>query len=61
MTKGELIKLLVDDERPMKTEICAYAPIPHDTEHGRCEGYLMPIMGIDAKDGDIEINLWMLK
>jgi hypothetical protein len=61
MTKGELIKALVDDNHPMNKEICAFAPIPHEDEHGRSEGYIFKIIGIDKRDGDIEIDAWVLK
>lgn len=60
MTKGDLIKALVDDNHPMNKEIRAFAPIPHEDEHGKCTGYEFPILGID-KYGEIEIDEWVLK
>ena len=62
MTKGELMKLLIDDGNTMDKEMSIVAEIPHKDEYGKeCSGYCFPIKGLDGY-GDIVIDAdWLLK
>lgn len=61
MTKGELIKILVDDIYPMDTEICVSAEVPHKDEYGTfCSGYSFPIKGLNENGILIDAD-WLLK
>ena len=62
MTKGELIKLLIDDWHTMSTQIDIVAEIPHKDEQGKeCSGYAFRIKGLD-RCCDIVIDAdWLLK